>query len=393
MTRAKDISKILTDADISGNIDVDGVTNLDVVDIDGAVDFASTTAHASNATFADGAKAIFGAGNDLKIYHDGSNSYIEDLGTGDLIVQTNGANFLVENTDGDDMIKAISDGAVEISHNNVKKFETTSTGVTVTGNIANASGDFTLDVGGDIILDADGGDVNIADGGTTIGVIANDGSSNFVVKSSVQDKDIIFKGNDGGSGIEAARFDMSADGAFCIGATSRVGAGVLGVSFNDAAVHGIDIIVEQNASGAGFVVFRTAGGGIIGQIKRNTTADEIQYVTTSDYRLKENVNYEFDATTTLKKLKPCEFNWISDEKNSTITGFLAHEVQEIYPHATSGEKDATEIFKDADDKEQTIIKPQGIDKSDLVPLLTKALQEQQATIEALTARIKALEDA
>ena len=42
MTRAKDISKILTDADISGNIDVDGVTNLDVVDIDGAVDKAST---------------------------------------------------------------------------------------------------------------------------------------------------------------------------------------------------------------------------------------------------------------------------------------------------------------------------------------------------------------
>ena len=42
MTRAKDISKILTDADISGNIDVDGVTNLDVVDIDGAVDMAST---------------------------------------------------------------------------------------------------------------------------------------------------------------------------------------------------------------------------------------------------------------------------------------------------------------------------------------------------------------
>ncbi len=42
MTRAKDISKILTDADISGNIDVDGVTNLDVVDIDGAVDMSST---------------------------------------------------------------------------------------------------------------------------------------------------------------------------------------------------------------------------------------------------------------------------------------------------------------------------------------------------------------
>ena len=52
MTRAKDISKILTDADISGNIDVDGTTNLDVVDVDGAVNFAA------DVTFADGADII-----------------------------------------------------------------------------------------------------------------------------------------------------------------------------------------------------------------------------------------------------------------------------------------------------------------------------------------------
>jgi hypothetical protein len=149
----------------------------------------------------------------------------------------------------------------------------------------------------------------------------------------------------------------------------------------------------DGGSGAGFFIMRKSGGSTIGQIKRNGTADEVQYVTTSDYRLKENVNYDFDATTTLKKLKPCEFNWISDEKNTTITGFLAHEVQEVYPHAASGEKDAMETYTDSDGKEQTRINPQGIEKSDLVPLLTKALQEQQATIEALTARITALESA
>ena len=75
-----------TALDISGDIDVDGTTNLDVVDIDGAVDFASTTAHAGNATFADNAKAIFGAGSDLQIYHDGSDSYIKEDGTGNLII-------------------------------------------------------------------------------------------------------------------------------------------------------------------------------------------------------------------------------------------------------------------------------------------------------------------
>ena len=53
---------------VSGDLDVDGTTNLDVVDIDGAVDFASTTAHAGNATFADNAKAIFGGGSDVLIH-------------------------------------------------------------------------------------------------------------------------------------------------------------------------------------------------------------------------------------------------------------------------------------------------------------------------------------
>ncbi len=253
-----------------------------------------------------------------------------------------------------------------------------------------SSGDLTLDVAGDIILDADGAEVKFQDAGTLIGFVSME-NTDLTIQSSAQNRDIIFKGDDGGSGIEAARFDMSEDGALCLGATSRVGAGVLSISFNDAAAHGIDIQVEADSSGGAFAVFRKSSGGVIGQINRNGTSDAVQYTTSSDYRLKENVNYDFDATTTLKKLKPCEFNWISDEKNTTIAGFIAHEVQSVVPNAVNGEKDETEILKDADGKEQTIIKPQGLDKSDLVPLLTKALQEQQATIEALTARITALE--
>jgi len=149
----------------------------------------------------------------------------------------------------------------------------------------------------------------------------------------------------------------------------------------------------DGGSGAGFLICRKSGGSTIGQIKRNGTADEVQYVTTSDYRLKENVNYDFDATTTLKKLKPCEFNWISDEKNTTITGFLAHEVQEVYPHAASGEKDAMETYTDSDGKEQTRVEAQGIEKSDLVPLLVKSLQEALTEIDTLKTKVAALESA
>ena len=75
-----------------------------------------------------------------------------------------------------------------------------------------SSGDLTLDVAGDIILDADGGDVKINDGGTAIAELTNS-STDFVIKSVTSDKDIIFKGNDGGSEITALTLDMSAAGA------------------------------------------------------------------------------------------------------------------------------------------------------------------------------------
>jgi hypothetical protein len=79
--------------------------------------------------------------------------------------------------------------------------------------IVNDTGDLFIDTAGDIILDADGGDVVIKDGGTQVGVISHGGSNNFQIASSVQDKDLIFKGNDGGSTITALTLDMSAAGA------------------------------------------------------------------------------------------------------------------------------------------------------------------------------------
>jgi trimeric autotransporter adhesin len=121
-----------TTGTFSGNIDVDGTTNLDVVDVDGAVDFASTTAHAGNATFADNAKAIFGAGSDLQIYHDGTDSYVDDQGTGDL--RLCGDNLGLMNAGHTEFyLYATTNGAVDIKHNNITKISTTATGIDVTG--------------------------------------------------------------------------------------------------------------------------------------------------------------------------------------------------------------------------------------------------------------------
>ena len=96
------------------------------------------------------------------------------------------------------------------------------------------------------------------------------------------------------------------------------------------------------------------------------------YNTSSDYRLKENVVYDWDATTRLKQLRPARFNFIEDETDTAIDGFIAHEVTSVVPNAVYGEKDAVE--------EDGAIKPQQIDTSKLVPLLVKTIQELEQRI-------------
>jgi len=86
--------------------------------------------------FADNAKAVFGAGSDLTIYHNGTNSIIGDTGAGELSLQTNGTGIRLWNSaDGETLLNAINNGAVELYHNNAKKLETHTSGVTVTGRV------------------------------------------------------------------------------------------------------------------------------------------------------------------------------------------------------------------------------------------------------------------
>ena len=122
------------------------------------------------------------------------------------------------------------------------------------------------------------------------------------------------------------------------------------------------------------------------------TTSSTAYNTSSDYRLKENETPIVDGIERLKQLKPYKFNFKADA-DTTVDGFFAHEVSSVVPEAISGEKDATETYTDENGDEQTIIKPQAIDQSKLVPLLTSALQEAITKIETLEARVQTLEDA
>ena len=200
---------------INGDLDVDGTTNLDVVDIDGAVDMASTLTVAGEITanggiaLGDNDKATFGASDDLQIYHDGLNSYIKDIGTGSLKIA--GADVEITTVGGNKYFSG-SVNVATLFHTNNPKLATTSGGIQVTGDISNASGDLTLDVAGNINLDAGGGDFFFKDGGVTKGTIQNS-SDDLVIKVNTQDKDLKFQGNDGGSLVTALTLDMSAAGA------------------------------------------------------------------------------------------------------------------------------------------------------------------------------------
>ena len=155
----------------------------------------------------------------------------------------------------------------------------------------------------------------------------------------------------------------------------------------------------------GEVIRIVDSGTTVGTISVNGSATA--YNTTSDYRLKENVDYTWDATTRLKQLKPARFNFIADDTNTLVDGFIAHEVSSVVPEAISGEKDAmmdeeyevTPAVEEVRDEEGNITTEaveavmgtrsvpdyQGIDQSKLVPLLVKTIQELEARITALEA--------
>lgn len=199
----------------------------------------------------DSTRLKIGTGEDLQIYHDGSNSYIRDTATGSLFIQ--GDNIYFRKDDFVDyMASFIADGAVNLYYNNVKKFETTSAGVTVTGALTVTTD---IDVDGTANLDAvdiDGAvqldntfivgvddtghdvkffgatsgkyllwdesadslkltDTTNLDAGTGLRLYT-DANGHAVIYALGQNKDLYLVGDDGGTGINALVFDMSDHG-------------------------------------------------------------------------------------------------------------------------------------------------------------------------------------
>jgi len=304
-----------------------------------------------NATFGDNSKAIFGAGSDLQIYHDGTHSYISDVGTGPLRITSDGTGILLNKSTTESMGRFLTDGAVELYYDNAKKFETTSTGVEVTGQVL-----------------ATGGAVSAP-------TYAFDNDTDTGISRPTTNSVNIVTGG-------AERFRVSSDGTVFIGKTTTGNAAGIQLNQSGSAylVRDSSAVLLLNRLGSDGIVVQfyndSNGVGSI-SVSGSTTA----YNTSSDYRLKTDVQPMTGASERVQALNPVNFEWISE--GTRVDGFLAHEAQAVVPESVTGTKDAVDADGNPD--------YQGIDQSKLVPLLTAALREALTKIDSLEARIAALE--
>ena len=357
--------------------------------------------------FANNAKATFGSGDYLTISSSGSDQSIVNT-TGTFFLQGDAITFR-SNTGTETLATMNVNDSVDLYYDNSKVFETISGGVTVSGNnpIIKMEDSDTSNVGR-FVLDNDAlrieADIDGAVSASKIklkvdnAVLATlDADSTFELQGAEPEYRLLDTdaGNMNGAlvlGANAMRLEADRDNThtgskiilridgsnkfiiddagqtFFYGSEDVPSASRAGVAIIDDATDGNDqlaISVGATSSTRYAVRFYNASGEV-GRIRLNSTSTS--YLTTSDYRLKQNVEYSWNATERLLRLKPATYVFKSDP-SKTVEGFLAHELQEVCPEAVSGEKDGAEM--------------QGVDHSLIVPLLVKTIQELEARITEL----------
>jgi hypothetical protein len=185
------------------------------------------------------------------------------------------------------------------------------------------------------------------------------------------------------SNTESAR--INSDGNMMVGTTTArgrltlEGAGDLLAGYTTGTNTGyVYTSTSATVSNAAYFVKAGTEAGKITVVANSTT-----YATSSDYRLKENIEPITGALAKVDALKPCTYTWKNTGEASE--GFIAHELAEVCPQAVVGEKDA--VYEDGS------INPQGIDTSFLVATLTAAIKELKAELDATKAEVALLKGA
>ena len=170
-----------------------------------------------------------------------------------------------------------------------------------------------------------------------------------------------------GAGTWAEKMRITSGGAVCVGTTTSFSSGLLCLK-GSSAVYNL-IAIRDDYTGpfndVWYQLFTNASGVFSGGIQ-HTASTTVSFVTSSDYRLKEDFK-QIKGLETLSKIKTYNFKFKDEEFR--MDGVIAHELQEVLPYAVQGEKDGERM--------------QGVDYSKLVPVLVKAIQELKAEIDTL----------
>jgi hypothetical protein len=196
---------------------------------------------------------------------------------------------------------------------------------------------------------------------------------------------LIFGTHTGNVGAESyserARIDSS--GNLLVGATSYNGGVEARLTVVNKAGNANNSVASFKANATTtattMLSFYDGGDTFCGQIFINPSADTTSYATSSDYRLKEDVQPMTGGLERVLQLKPCTYTW--KKSGSVGEGFIAHELAEVCPAAVIGEKDA--VNKDGG------VNPQMIDTSFLVATLVAAIKELKAEVDSLKAQLEA----
>ena len=425
-------SSVLTTTDINaGTIDGTVIGGSSAAAITGTTITGTSFVSSGDMTFGDNDKAVFGAGSDLQIYHDGSNSYISEVGAGDLILVTNGSTINLQATPGAEyMARFYQNAQVELYYDNALKIATTSTGINVTGTVTadglTVDGALSVNTAGNLLtlnatsgvayqafkengtnrfflgtlngsdglafIDADGGSERMRiDSSGNVGI----GTSSPSSKLTVLDGDIEISATAAGNTLlsfngTTANLTVNSSTAplvFGTNSTERMridSSGNLLVGTTDGTPYASNVsgaVFYSNGAISGsvdglpalYLNRKTSDGTIADFRKDGSTVGSISVTASATaYNTSSDERLKEKITDApagnVDDIKVRSFDWKADGSHQDY-GMVAQELMTVAPEAVSGDPESDEMM--------------GVDYSKLVPMLIKEVQSLRARVAQL----------
>ena len=335
--------------------------------------------HDGNVQIPDNAKFRVGTGQDCSYYHTGTDSYLQN-GTGHLYLHNNASSKFIH------ILQEGASGGITLSTNNTEKMRIDSN-----GNVGIGTTDFTdmgsssykgLKVGGATLQDSGGGNGsatfltnNSYVGGSNNLYLDGGGASSAILMTGGDIDFLTFHGSGGSADAQwsySSRMKIAENGRVGINETSP-----------NAKLH-----IEEDSSGqeAFYINHGSSGNQTMilfktsdttrGSIQSDNSPSQTAYNTSSDERLKENIVEVDDALSIVNKIPVKQFNFIEDENNTPVIGYIGQELIKEYPQAVS-------VVKTSEYDNHHMV-----DQSKMVAVLMKAVQELSSKVETLKLELK-----